>query len=145
MVRRSGLGLVEVLFTLLLLSLAIIPIFGMLSGNVQHVAFNSDRAVAQMLAQQVMERYRFESTDYLRKSFSQESDSQSVLANDSLLNHVLKQDESFAKYSQRYARKVLFESTDESCGKLICTVTWESKGRKSELSLRTFVYDKGGM
>mgnify|MGYP001544815473 CR=1 FL=1 len=143
MANRRGLGLVEVLITLLLMGIAIIPIFGMFTGNVRHVAFNGERAIAQMLAQQVIERYRYERVDYLRKTFSHSESSKLVLANDPLLNNLLA-DESFKKAAASFSRSLLFLPMEghERCGQLVCKVSWKAgQKRESQLFLKTIVYD----
>mgnify|MGYP001556575168 CR=1 FL=1 len=144
MVNRQGLGLVEVLITLLLMGIAIIPIFGMFTGNVRHVAFNGERAIAQMLAQQVIERYRYEGLDYLKKSFSDYESSKLVLAHDPLLNSLLNTDEGFKKAAAPFSRSLMFIPMEghHRCGQLICRVSWRAgQKRDSELFLKTIVCD----
>ena len=146
MVKRSGLGLVEVLFTLLLMGIALVPIFGMFTGNVRHVAFNADRAMAQMLAQQVIERYRLETVDYLAKTFPDLEGSDAILAKDPLLANVLTVDEDFAKAATNFTRQLQFIPMDghRRCGQLICRVSWRVQNkRECEMYLKTVLYDEG--
>ena len=144
MVNRQGLGLVEVLITLLLMGIAIIPIFGMFTGNVRQVAFNGERAIAQALAQQVIERYRYERLDYLKKSFSDYESSKLLLTSDPLLVSLLNADDGFKRAAAPFSRSLLFVPMDghRRCGQLVCRVSWKAgQKRESELFLKTIVYD----
>ena len=55
-----GVSLAELLIIMLVVACAIVPIYTLMTENARQVSFNADHAVAQILASQVFERYRYE-------------------------------------------------------------------------------------
>jgi len=139
-VVRQGVSLTELLIVLLVAAVALIPIFGLISGNSQSVAFNQDRATAQILATQVIERFRHEEFSALMAGFSSFEDGGSTIFNDPVLPMLLFDlpDKDFRLY-QKFKREALFiEEMPGLLGQFTVKVSWKnSQSQEREIVMAT--------
>lgn len=143
--RQNGLSLTELMVVLVIISIAIIPIFGLLSENTRQVAFNQDRAVAQMMASHVIERYRYEQFDSLFAKFTTPEVGAATIAADMVLNElVIGIPEHMERLYFKFKREAWFEEIHPGLSaKFVCRVTWTNSQRQDkELTMTTIIRNK---
>ena len=130
--NRNGISLTEILIVVFIAAVALIPIFGLLSNNARQVSFNQDRAVAQILAVQVLERFKHETFDELRTNFSTYEAGANYIANDDVLVQLMFDlpEKTEALY-RKFTREAIFiEEVPNHFGQLSCKVTWKNNQRQ---------------
>ena len=130
--RGTGVSLVEILVVVLVVAGALIPIFGLMTSNARQVAFNSDRAVALVLATQVAERYRHERFSDIETLFATPEIGAATLQGDPILNELaMGIPESMESLYFKFTRVAWFEPIEPGLlGKLMIKVTWTSNQDK---------------
>ena len=139
---RSGVSLTELLIVVLVAAVALIPIFGLLSGNSRTVSFNQDRAAAQILATQVVERFRHGTFTTLKSNFiSFESGAQSILNDDVLAMLLLGLEPKDERLYRKFRREAIFvEEIPGLLGQFIVRVTWKNNQSKDcEVKMATMI------
>ncbi len=144
-IYRKAFSFSEVLVAVLIVAFALVPILGLLSGNTRQVAFNQDSSVAQLLATQVLERYRYEDYGYLLEKFSSLEAGKSVIESDELLSSITEDlppaAESLYGKFERYA--VFKETVPGLRGVFEVVVKWKNmSGRDNSLKLRAVLYNR---
>lgn len=140
--RGAGVSLVEILVVVLVVAGALIPIFGLMTSNARQVSFNSDRAVALILATQVVERYRHERFSDLETLFATPESGAAALQGDPVLNELaMGIPEAMESLYFKFTRVAWFELIEPGLlGKLVVKVTWTSnQGQYHELVHPTLV------
>jgi len=140
----AGFGLTEVLIALLVVAVAIVPIYGLLTSNARQVAFNQDRAVAQILATQVLERYRYVPYEELVTAFSTFESGKAVIGGDTVLQDLMVElvDEPGAEgMYRRYGREAMAEElVPGQAVQFTVRVTWKnSQGQDRVYEWRTLI------
>ena len=122
--QRRGVSLVEILLTLLLVSLALIPIFGMIQHGTRQTRFNEEHAVAALLAAQVIERFRGEPLEWIGSNLREEKSE--PIDSDPLLTPRADPDaQGFVKLLEGFRRTVRCEDGPAGTRILIARVRWE--------------------
>ena len=149
--RRRGVTFLEILFSVALLAVAMLPIIQTSQSSIRRTGFNIHRVTATMLSNQLMERYRSMPFDWLEENFGAgEIDMKEIMKKDSLLASPALP-KSYMDILEKYEVSAKFEdvSGDESLGLLSFKVKWRASRNapKTELSLGKAVinYEKFGI
>lgn len=136
--RRSGVSLVEIVLALLLVSLALIPIFSLIQSGTRQTRFNEEHAIATLLAVQVLERFRGEPLEWLGAELANERGD--LIESDPVLTPP--DDPDAAGWRQilaGYRRSVRCVAGERGTRVLIAKVTWERVKMPPQSVERTLV------
>ena len=131
----AGIGLAEIMVVVLIAAVALVPVFGLLSSNARHVSFNQDRAVARILATQVIERYRLETFGFLRRNFSSfQQGADTIESDDVLVQLFFDLPEKTEGLYRKFTREAQFTETIPGLlGEFTCRVSWtNNQGKRRE-------------
>ena len=133
--KRVGLSLSEVLIVVFIAAVALIPIFGLLSNNARQVSFNQDRAVAQIVAMQVLERFKHETFEELRNNFPTFEAGANYISNDDVLVQLMFDlpEKTEALYRKFHREAMFTENVPNHLGQLTCRVTWKNNQRQDRI------------
>lgn len=135
-------SLTELLIVVLVAAVALIPIFGLLSGNSRTVSFNQDRAAAQIMATQVVERFRHNNFNALKEDFvSYEKGAETIVNDDVLAMLLFGLDPKDERLYRKYRREALFvEEIPGLLGQFIVRVHWKNNQSKDcEVKMATMI------
>ncbi len=141
-VSRQGVSLTELAIIVLVVAVALVPIFGLLSSNTRQVSFNIDRATAQIMASQVIERYRYEEYEIMQNKFMTPEMGQQTIEEDLLLSELLLEiPEEFEGLYRKFKREAVFvEEAPGLLGSFTVTVRWTNNQRQErELTSATMI------
>lgn len=146
--RRRGFSLLEMMVTVVILSVAIIPLFNYFGSAPRRTALTIHRALALTLATQLLERYRAVPYGTLKEQFGQgEEKAREALATDPLVRwEALPPDMRAQLEAYKYDREVVFEDveSENGLGILRVYVRWKiGDVPPRELSLSRVVVDYG--
>jgi len=139
---RYGVSLTELLIVVLVAAVALVPIFGLISGNLRTVSFNQDRATAQIMATQVIERFRHEHYESLKTNFTSFESGTTTITSDEILPMLLfglpGKDE---RLYRKFKREAIFvEEIPGLLGQFIVSVTWKNNQSKDcEIKMATMI------
>lgn len=131
---RRGVTLVEILLVLLLLGTALFPLMTLMSGSRRQTAFNLDRSMAQILATQVLERYRHHEPAYLVAAFATAETGEATIAADPVLAELAavltsSPNPRTAGLLRRFRRQATVERLpDQALARFTVRVTWKDTG-----------------
>lgn len=143
-VYPRGASLVEVSLTVLILAVALIPIFSLVNAGTRQVRFNEEHAVATLLASHIIERFRDEPPDWLAANLA--GPSPDVIRDDDLLTPRDEPEASdFVKLLSAFERTVQFEPgpAGESGGTLVARIRWRPPGREPQEVVRKLMVTPG--
>ncbi len=109
--RRRGFSLLEVIVTVVILSIALVPIFAYFGSAPKRSAVTMHRALAHTLANQLLERYRAVPYDTLQRAFGQgEEQARSIISQDPLIRwEAQPRDIAHMVRNYEYTRDIVFE------------------------------------
>lgn len=124
MPRRSrGVSLVEILLTMLLVGLALIPILSLIQSGTRQARFNEETTIASLLAAQVIERFRGEPLEWLVTLGTETAE---AIDSDELLTPRNDPDaQEFLKLIAGYRRTVRCAAGPGGTRVLVAKVSWE--------------------
>lgn len=140
--NRFGVSLTELLIVVLVAAVSLVPIFGLISGNSRSVSFNQDRATAQVLATQIIERFRHQQYKQLKTDFlSYESGSTTIVSDDVLAMLLLGLPEKDERLYRKFKREAIFvEEIPGLLGQFMVRVTWQNNQNKdSAVKMATMI------
>jgi hypothetical protein len=140
--NRCGVSLTELLIVVLVAAVCLIPIFGLISGNSRTVSFNQDRAAAQVMATQVIERFRHQQYKALISGFSSfETGATTIISDDVLAMLLLGLPGKDERLYRKFKREAVFvEQMKGLLGQFIVKVTWlNNQNQDCEVRMATMI------
>jgi prepilin-type N-terminal cleavage/methylation domain-containing protein len=138
-----GFTLVELALAMIILGLALLPVFSLLTSGMRQAQFNEEQALASFLADQILERYRDASIDWLEEKLAGPDAASKLVEQDPLLtpkNDPLGAD--FMRVLSTYSRSIAFERRGPAkpqpshSGTLTARVRWQDARRKAHEVVR---------
>lgn len=140
--NRFGVSLTELLIVVLVAAVSLVPIFGLISGNSRTVSFNQDRATAQILATQIIERFRHQQYKALMTGFSSyDAGATTIISDDVLAMLILGLSEKDERLYRKFKREAIFvEQMSGLLGQFMVKVTWKNNQNKEcEVKMATMI------
>ena len=127
---ERGILLIEILLIICLVMAAIVPTMDLIMHSGKTVEFNQERAVAQILASQVIERFRGESFEFLVDNFATDDGGTETIRKDFLLNLMAAHASgNHKRLYGRFTRTARFTEVIPGCmGTLECRLLWTDNG-----------------
>jgi len=129
---HRAVSLAEILIIVLVVAVAIIPLYTLMTENARQVSFNADRAMALIMAQQIIERYRHERYDFVKAAFAGRAAGKATIDSDDILNELfMNLPDNMQSFYFKFTREAEFvEIAPNLEGMLTVYVNWTNNQRK---------------